>query len=190
MKTIKNDTISTLIIKNSKFICLLKKINSKEEIELYLNEAKQKYKDATHYCYAYIIDNLEYACDDNEPSGTAGIPILNVLKKNDLNHILAIVVRYFGGIKLGAGGLVRAYTNSVTNCLDKDNIKDLIIGKNIDLIFDYKLQKQIDFICKDEHIIDKKFNEDIIYNIDIKNDTLDILNNLDVKIIINKDIYI
>ena len=189
MKTIKNEIEKTLIIKNSKFICTLKKVNTLEDISLSLKEIKEKYPNATHYCYAYILNNLEKCSDDNEPQGTASLPILNVLKKNDLNHILAVVTRYFGGIKLGASGLVRAYSLSVTNAID-NNIKDIIKGKNIDIFFDYNLQKQIDYLLKEEEITNKDFTNQVKYNINIKEDTLEKLKELNINITINKDIYI
>jgi len=125
MYTINNNIIDELIINNSRFICLLYRIDDPKEINSYLTKAKELYKDATHYCYAYILDELKKASDDGEPSSTAGTPMLQVLEKTNLNHTLAIVIRYFGGIKLGAGGLVRAYTKSVTETL-KNNIITLI----------------------------------------------------------------
>jgi len=103
-----------LVVKNSKFITLIYQVRTKEEVNFYLEEVRVKYPNATHYCYAYIIDLDKKESDDGEPSGTAGIPILQVLEKNELNQVLCIVVRYFGKIKLGAGGLVRAYTKAVT----------------------------------------------------------------------------
>ena len=127
------------------------KINNIDEIKNKLERIKKTYKDATHYCYAYIIDGKEKCSDNGEPSGTAGIPILNVLKQNNLTNIICIVIRYFGGIKLGAGGLVRAYTKSVVECL-KDHIKLLIEGYNITITFEYK------YIC---NIIDST-NRDYI----------------------------
>ena len=104
MYTISNNSKYELIIKNSKFITLLYKINNEDIVKKILNNVKEIYPDATHYCYAYIIDNQKKSSDDGEPSKTAGLPILKVLENNQLNHILAIVVRYFGGIKLGANG--------------------------------------------------------------------------------------
>ena len=90
-----------------------------------MKSIKNKYKDATLHCYAYIIDNIKRFSDDNEPGGTAGMPILNVLENNDLNHILCIVVRYFGGIKLGANGLVRAYSGSCNEAIDCSSVVEL-----------------------------------------------------------------
>ncbi len=110
------------IINKSRFLCYIKHIDTQQQAEDFLVEINEKHKDATHCCYAYVLTNTSKASDDGEPSGTAGMPILQVLKKKNLVNLIAIVVRYFGGIKLGAGGLVRAYTNSVVECLNKVNI--------------------------------------------------------------------
>ena len=117
MKTIKENMTNDIIIKNSRFITKLVKVNNIDDIDKALNDLKEEYRGATHYCYAYIIGNIKRFNDDGEPGGTAGMPILNVLEKNNLNNILCVVIRYFGGIKLGAGGLVRAYSNSISNAL-------------------------------------------------------------------------
>ena len=117
MYSINKNIDNTIIIKKSKFITKLYKINSIKEVNGIINDLKSEYKDSTHICYAYILNSIEKCVHDGEPSGTAGLPILNVLKHNNLNYILAIVIRYFGGIKLGAGGLVRAYSNSITDTL-------------------------------------------------------------------------
>lgn len=167
MQTIKNNTHNEIIIKNSRFICYLYKIKNINDIPTLLKNIKQIEKDATHYCYAYILDNIKKAEDDGEPSGTAGIPILKVLENNNLNNILAIVVRYFGGIKLGANGLIRAYTKSTTNALSKDNIIELTKGYNINIEFNYNQIKEIDYLLKDININNKEFNTTIKYNIDI-----------------------
>jgi uncharacterized YigZ family protein len=170
MKTIKENTTSEIIIKNSRFITLLYKVNNIDMVKLLLDETKNTYKEATHYCYAYIIDNEEKSTDDGEPGGTAGLPILQVLKKNNLNYVLAVVIRYFGGIKLGAGGLVRAYTKSVTNALDNNNLVSLIKGYNITISFDYKDVKEVDYLLKDNNINNKVFTDKIEYNLDVSED--------------------
>ena len=190
MKTIKNNIQNEIIIKNSKFICYLYKIKDINEANSLLNNIKEEHKDATHHCYAYILDNIQKSSDDGEPGGTAGIPILKVLEKNNLSNILAIVVRYFGGIKLGAGGLVRAYTKSVTNTLSEDNIISLIKGYNLDIEFNYDKVKEIDYLLKNITINNKEYNTNIKYNIDIPSNFLEIikLNNLNYNII--KNIYI
>ena len=107
------------------------------------------------------------------------MPILNVLENNNLDNILCVVIRYFGGIKLGAGGLVRAYTKSVTSALDKTKISKLIPATIIKIIFNYDSIKTIDNILRDELIINKDFNNLISYTINISNDKLDeIINEL------------
>ena len=185
MRTIKNNKEIEIIINKSRFICISYIINSISDVDVFLNETKEKYEGATHYCYAYIIDSYKKCSDDKEPSGTAGLPILNVLEKNELNNILVIVVRYFGGIKLGAGGLVRAYTNSVVECL-KDNIKDIKKGIKLEIKFGYDKVKIIDNIFKDK-IIDKYFDEYIMYIIKISYDEYELIKdkliNLNVKVL-------
>ena len=180
----------TIIIKNSKFISLIYPIQSEINIEKYLDNAKKKYPNATHYCYAYIIDNIKKSSDDGEPGGTAGIPILQVLEKNNLNYVLCIVVRYFGKIKLGAGGLVRAYTKSTTLCL-KNHIITLQKGILINLSFPYSLSKNIDYILQNEKIIKKDFNKSITYQVIINENLLNNLKkyNKDIKINIIKEVY-
>ncbi|MBN2693680.1 YigZ family protein, partial [bacterium] len=110
-------------IKGSRFIAHLFPINSKEEAENYIMEIKRIYHDARHHCYAYILEDIsqnnyfKYS-DDGEPSGTAGEPIYNVIKHEVLTNILIVVIRYFGGVKLGPGGLVKAYTLATKAVLD------------------------------------------------------------------------
>ena len=180
MKSIKNDVNNTYIINKSKFICYLYKVDNIDEINTYLDEIKNKYKDATHHCYAYIVDNIKRFSDDNEPGGTAGMPILNVLENNLLNHILCIVVRYFGGIKLGAGGLVRAYTKSVTETLLNTEIKDLIKGYKITIEFDYNDTKKIDNLLKECEIINKTFDDKITYTFLIEENKYELINDLNI----------
>lgn len=188
MKSVINNQ-NTIIIKNSKFICLIYNIDSINKINELLENAKIIYPNATHYCYAYILDNFKKESDDGEPSGTAGIPILQVLEKNNLNHVLCIVVRYFGKIKLGAGGLVRAYTKSVVECL-KNNIIELNKGVEVNITFSYLDLKKIDYLLKDYNIKNKKYDNDITYNLLIDFESLKTLkqfNNIKIEII--KELY-
>ena len=134
-----------------------------DDINSIINEIKEKHPKATHYCYAFIYDDIKRSSDDNEPSGTAGQPILNVLEKEELNHVLAVVVRYFGGIKLGAGGLIRAYTKSVTETLKISEFVELIKGYKIRLRFNYTEGKNINYILKDSRITNKEYHDDIHY---------------------------
>lgn len=167
MKTIDNNIEYTWTINNSRFITTIYKINSLDDVTKYLNEVKLKYPKATHYCYAYIFDSILKASDDGEPSGTAGFPILHVLEYQELNHILCIVTRYFGGIKLGAGGLVRAYTKSVTEALKLGTIVPYIKKEKLVITFDYSNKSQIDYLLKDVSILNQEFDSYITYTISI-----------------------
>lgn len=189
MNTIKETIENTLIIKNSRFITFIYNINDINDIDKYLKLVKDKYKDATHYCYAYILPNNIKCNDDGEPGGTAGKPILDVLTKHNLNFVLAIVVRYFGGIKLGAGGLIRAYSKCISTCLNNTELTKLILGKNIDIYFTYKDINDIDLLLTSCHINNKNYQDMISYNVNIPNNLLPILENK-YQVKVNNDIYI
>ena len=146
MYIIRNNIDDEQIIKNSRFITRLVKITKKDEVEDILNNVKKEYPKATHYCYAYIVNDYKKASDDGEPGGTAGMPILNVLEKEDMTSVIAIVVRYFGGIKLGAGGLVRAYSSSVRDTLKKADKILLIEGVQIKITIPYDRQNELNYI--------------------------------------------
>ncbi len=170
MKSISNNASNEIVINKSKFITELIKVFDENDVKEEINKIKYKYKGATHYCYAYIIDNMKKTSDDGEPSGTAGLPILNVLENNNLNYILAIVIRYFGGIKLGAGGLVRSYTKAITTTLEKTRICNLVAGFNLEIEFIYDKLNTINNIIKDFELINKQFEQNITYNILIINE--------------------
>ena len=109
-----------IVVKGSRFICSLQRVHTEEEAKYFIDEIKKEHWKATHHCSAYLIgdqDEIQRAHDDGEPSGTAGVPMLEVLKKNHLHYVVAVVTRYYGGTKLGAGGLIRAYTKSVSTAL-------------------------------------------------------------------------
>lgn len=192
MFVIDKENIYEMIIKNSKFISYIYKVNSLNDIEIIINDIKNKYKDATHICYAYKIDNLIKTNDDNEPTGTAGLPILEVINKNNLNYTIIIVVRYFGGIKLGAGGLLRAYSKGASNVVKLCNLKKLIKGFDITITFGYDNLKNIDYLLKEENIYDKKYHDKIKYSFKTSdNNIIDkIKNNKDITIDNINEIYI
>lgn len=181
MLCIKENIKTEIVIKNSKFICYLYRIDNLEDINNYLKQIKGKEKNATHYCYAYILDNNKRFTDDGEPGGTAGMPMLNILESNNLNHILAVVVRYFGGIKLGANGLVHAYQDSVKESLDLAEICTLTKGREYEIIFDYNNIKQIEYLLKDSLITDKLFLDNVKFIFQSKNE--EIINKLSNYII-------
>jgi len=119
--TIQKDIDKEIVIEKSRFICALRKVEDEATAMQVIKDCKKKYWDATHNCSAYIIGadmQCQKSSDDGEPSGTAGIPMLEVLRKRNLHNVLAIVTRYFGGTKLGAGGLIRAYGRSVSEAID------------------------------------------------------------------------
>ena len=179
MYSIKNNVSNTYIIKNSKFITYLYKIDNQIDIKNILNDLNKKYKDATHICFGYILDNQEKCSDGKEPNGTAGLPILNVLKQNNLNHVIAIVIRYFGGIKLGTGGLSRAYSESVIQALNKTKIIELEEGYLIEIEFDYNQTKLIDYMLYNKEIINKLYNHNTIYQFYLSKEELDFIPELE-----------
>ena len=121
MRTIKENSINEIVIKNSRFICYLFKINS-PNIDDYINNIKIEHPKATHYCYGYKYLDIEHSSDDGEPSGTAGMPILNVIKKEQLQNILIVVVRYFGGTLLGASRLLRTYLQAGVDVINASEL--------------------------------------------------------------------
>lgn len=165
MKTVIKEITNEIVINKSRFIAVITPIKEKEDLNLILNNLKEKYKDATHYCYAYIMDNYQKASDDGEPQKTAGMPILNCLVKNNLTDVLCVVIRYFGGIKLGAGGLVRAYSNAVKEVITKNegSIKELINGFEIILEIPYDKQKDLENLLSCQY--SKEYSLSVIYKI-------------------------
>lgn len=190
MYTIKNNSINEIIIKNSKFITLLYKVYSLEDIKNTLVNVKTLYPNATHYCYAYILNNEKRSSDDGEPSGTAGTPILNILESNNLNYILAVVIRYFGGIKLGSSGLIRAYSRSVKEAIKENILTKLIEGINVNITFSWSNIKQIDYLLKDQLINKKEYLDNITYNISIPINILNTFKNYLISYEIIKNINI
>lgn len=135
MKTISENVTEQIVEKKSKFICDLIYVSSEKEVEESLQKIRKKYYDAKHHCFAYRLQNkngiLEKSSDDGEPSGTAGAPMLNLLAKNNLTNCLAVVTRYFGGILLGTGGLVRAYSEVTKKSIQSANfVEEYLRNRN------------------------------------------------------------
>ena len=166
------------VINKSKFITYIFHINDKCDIDNILNDIKREYNDASHYVYAYVLNNMSYSTDDKEPSGTAGKPILNILLKNNLNYVLCVVIRYFGGIKLGAGPLTRAYSRCVSEIIKLSDIVELEDGYLIELITDLKGINNLPKI--NMNIVNKDFGNRVIYTIKINKDNLNILINSNI----------
>lgn len=162
MRSIENEITNEIIINKSRFITILIPISDVNLVNNKIDMIKKKYACASHYCYGYIIESSERCSDDKEPSGTAGMPILNVLKKNNLTNVLCVVVRYFGGVKLGASGLLRAYSSSVKVALKKGVIGEIKKGYLITIEFNYDNIKDVDYLLKNIKC-EKHFDKNIIY---------------------------
>ena len=149
-KTLHEFGVDEIIIEKSTFIGYAKPISTEEEAVEFINEIKKKHKDATHNVWAYTVGqnmNIQRYSDDGEPQGTAGIPTLEVIKKEDLRDVVVVVTRYFGGIKLGAGGLVRAYTKGAKIGLEAAKIIEKVNYQEVKIKIDYnqlgKVQNEI-----------------------------------------------
>ena len=171
MKSIQENIQNEIIIKNSRFLTYLIELSS-SDISPFLESIRTKNLKANHYCYAYIYENEKGCSDDGEPSRTAGAPMLNVLEREELNHVLAVTVRYFGGIKLGAGGLVRAYTKSVTEALKKASLVELIEAYKVKITFDYKDEKQINYLVGEQAILQKDYTSTPTYIVFIEKEKI------------------
>jgi len=161
---LKEETINTIVIEKSRFICYMKRVRSEDEYRQYVSEIRKKHHDATHVCSAMICHNIRRSSDDGEPSGTAGAPILNVLDKNGLDETCALVVRYFGGIKLGAGGLIRAYSSATSECLKIGKLAmDAVLNK-YQLKLSYETANRIERYLREHSIlIDTIYDTDVTY---------------------------
>jgi len=176
MKTIKEPIQSEINVKKSQFICSLFPTRTKAESKQIIQKINEQYSDATHNCTAYIVSDGEGFDDDGEPGGTAGKPMINVLRKNELHNVTAIVTRYFGGIKLGAGGLVRAYSKSVMDAVGNAEILEIEEYAVYEIIFEYSEIKIADSEVRSNNleVIDKKYSDKVSYDI-VSKDNRDIL---------------
>lgn len=170
--TIKNNVEAEIVEKKSKFIANLFYIENSEEAEKIIKETKKKYFDARHNCIAYRIieDNkiVERFSDDGEPSGTAGAPMLNILQKNGYVNVLIVVTRYFGGILLGTGGLVRAYSNSLIQAIEKSKKIKKCIGEILEVKLEYNELENFKYYCKNNkiNIVETQYYEKVICKIE------------------------
>lgn len=181
MKTIKKPVEAQINIKKSNFIARLYPAKDKKEVKKIIEEVSTRYSDATHNCTAYIVSDSQGYDDNGEPSGTAGKPMMNVLIKNDLSNIVAIVTRYFGGIKLGAGGLVRAYSHSILKAIEEAEIVNMELFNIYEAIFDYKNIKEVDSELRKYNlkVIKKDYKVQVTYL--IASNQIDIISNIEEK---------
>ena len=167
MKTIAKAVESEINVKKSQFICHLFPTKTKKESKEIILKVNERYSDATHNCTAYIVSDGEGFDDDGEPGGTAGKPMINVLRKNDLHNVTAVVTRYFGGIKLGAGGLVRAYSKSVLEAINEAEILEVELYDVYTLAFEYSDIKLADSEVRNNNleVINKDYSDKVIYDV-------------------------
>lgn len=179
LKTIKENTSSEIVEKKSKFIANLFYVQTQEEAEEKIKEIRKKYHDARHNCYAYSIMTkdgiINKMSDDGEPSGTAGNPMLNIILKKELINVLVIVTRYFGGILLGTGGLVRAYSDATLEAIEKAEFVIEQIGYELEIIINYQELEKIEYYCEKNglYIINKEYGEKIKCNIEVTKEEKD-----------------
>ena len=172
--TIEEPIETEIVEKKSKFIGDLFYIESSEEAENKIKEIKKKYFDAKHHCIAYrTIENgqvIEKSSDDGEPSGTAGAPMLNILQKNNLVNVLIVVTRYFGGILLGTGGLVRAYSNTLLQAIENSSKIKKCLGEELEVGLEYSEFETFKYYCKNNKIkiTNTKYLENIICKIELE----------------------
>lgn len=169
-KTIEDYGIAEIVEKRSKFIAHARPVSSEAEAIEYLNSLKQKYWDARHNVYAYILreNNIMRYSDDGEPSGTAGVPVLEILKKEELTDIIVVVTRYFGGILLGTGGLVHAYSKAAKAGVEAAGIVNMILCRKVKIKCDYNLSGKIQYEInefKEAFEGDIKYDECVIQSV-------------------------
>lgn len=167
-KTIKHDSCEEIVEKKSRFIANLIYVENEEQAQDKIKEIKKKYYDARHNCYAYrVIEGdsiLRRSSDDGEPSGTAGAPMLNILEKNNIVNVLVVVTRYFGGILLGTGGLVKAYSEATLKSIDSNELIEKELGFEIKISSSYTDVQKIEYFLKTNNIsiLNKEFLDNVI----------------------------
>ena len=178
-KTISNDSEAEIIEKKSKFIANIFYVETREEAEEKIKEIKKKYFDARHNCFAYSIFTkdriIERFSDDGEPSGTASAPMLNILSSQNLRNVVVIVTRYFGGILLGTGGLVRAYTGAVQEALKNVEIIEKYLGLEVKLEVNYPNLEKLKYYLKQNEIkiLSSEYLENIKVLVEISEEKLE-----------------
>ncbi len=170
MKSVKTNLENTIIIKKSKFIAYLYPIDN-DDISSYLEKLKALHKGSNHICYAYRFDEKEGYSDDGEPSGTAGSRVLELFKLKGIDNSLAIIIRYFGGIKLGAGPLAKAYQEAVNELLSDDNLSSFVKSSIINVSVSYEEADKLKRNYAD-YLIDEAYGEEVNLQFNIPSEML------------------
>lgn len=178
--SIQSPIISEIEIKKSRFITYLYPIETEDEFQSYLAAIRKEHYKANHHCQAFILNedsSIQRMSDDGEPSGTAGVPMLEVLKNNELTYVMAVTVRYFGGTKLGAGGLIRAYSSAVSDALNEATIIKNITQTMVNLIIDYSLNDTFTYLLSETElpitITDTQYTDKVTYQLAIDQDQVE-----------------
>ena len=159
--TISNsETVTETVIEKSRFIASAIHVDSAEQAVEYICAKRKKYFDATHNCYAYIVGDKAKFSDDGEPQGTAGLPMYECIKNNNLDYVCVVVTRYFGGVKLGAGGLVRAYSGSCAEVLKQCEKLQMTDCTRAEVVIDYSLLKTLRKALQPHALEENVFYED------------------------------
>ena len=182
--TIEKSVSAELIEKKSKFIADLFYIQNQEEAENKIKEIKKKYHDAKHHCFAYIRfdeekKKIERCSDDGEPSGTAGAPMLELLRGKQLCNVLIVVTRYFGGILLGTGGLVRAYAGATKLALEEANFVQKQDGKELEIVLEYSEIENFKYYCRKNtiNIVKEEYSDNVIFLVELTNEKFEKIKN-------------
>ncbi len=175
-----NNVRCTQEIKRSKFITTIGRASNNEKARNFIKNVSSKYSDASHNCYAFIAGNPHSSAeiglgDDGEVPGTAGKPMLSVLQHKNIGEIVVVVTRYFGGVKLGPGGLVRAYTSSLQQALDELELKKCVALKSTELVLDFQYENSVRQVLKKAGIEtgDAQYGDSVIFNVEIPVDLYD-----------------
>ncbi|MBN2545495.1 MAG: YigZ family protein [Spirochaetes bacterium] len=189
MKILTNETENSIIEKKSKFITRIFRVNNEDDIKVILKDIKKNEKGAAHNCYAYriMLNNqiIERKNDDGEPGGTAGAPMLGVLTGENLINVLVVTTRYFGGIKLGTGGLVNVYIKGIREIIKKCNLVDFEQYSVYKLTFPINQTGHIEYFINKYNIKvkNKIFNNEVCFNLELTEKQIELLK----KLILNKD---
>lgn len=168
--TIRNIGEDSFEERKSEFIGYAKRVENEEEAKAFVNEIKSKHKQARHNCWAYVIGSnmgIQRYSDDGEPQGTAGIPILEVMKKSDITDCCVVVTRYFGGVLLGAGGLTRAYTKGASIAIKAAGVVEKVEGVELAISLEYDMLGKIQYVCSQKmwHIENTEYTDKVIIHI-------------------------
>ena len=190
--TIREYGEDSFIEKKSEFIGYAKRVENEEEAKAFVAEIKNKHKQARHNCWAYVIGEnmgIQRYSDDGEPQGTVGIPILEVMKKSDITDCAVVVTRYFGGILLGTGGLVRAYAGATKLALEEADLIQKELGKELQVILNYAQIENFKYYCRKNtiNIIKEEYSDNVILFIELTNEKFEKIkneiDNLNLKVI-------